>query len=89
MLERAAADPGIGCVLIDVVLGHGGHPDPAGGIAQAVRDLTEDALVIAHVCGTPDDPQDSRRQTETLVEAGALLAPSNAAAARLAVRALR
>jgi FdrA protein len=46
-------------------------------------------LVIAHVCGTPDDPQDSRRQAQTLAEAGALVAPSNAAAARLALRALR
>jgi FdrA protein len=89
MLERAAAEPRIGCVLLDVVLGHGGHPDPAGGLAQAVRDVSQSALVIAHVCGTPDDPQDSRRQQEILADAGALLAPSNAAAARLALRALR
>jgi FdrA protein len=89
MLERAAADRRIGCVLLDVVLGHGGHPDPAGGLAQAVRRVAAGALVIAHVCGTPDDPQDSRRQEGTLSEAGALLAPSNAAAARLALRALR
>lgn len=89
MLECAAADPLIGCVLLDVVLGHGGHPDPAAGLAQAVRHVSESALVIAHVCGTPDDPQDSRRQQEVLADAGALLAPSNAAAARLALRALR
>jgi FdrA protein len=89
LLEQAAANPRIGCVLLDVVLGHGGHPDPAGGLAEAVRDVAQDALVIAHVCGTPDDPQDSRGQQETLGDAGALLAPSNAAAARLALRALR
>jgi FdrA protein len=40
------------------------------------------------VCGTPDDPQDSDRQAATLTEAGAIVAPSNAAAARLALRAL-
>jgi FdrA protein len=89
MLERAAADRRIGCVLLDVVLGHGGHPDPAGGLAREVRHVAAGALVIAHVCGTPDDPQDSRRQERTLSEAGAVLAPSNAAAARLALRAVR
>jgi FdrA protein len=88
MLERAAADQRIGCVLLDVVLGYGGHPDPAGGLEPAVRGVAERAVVIAHVCGTPDDPQNSRRQHETLAQAGAVLAPSNAAAARLALRAL-
>ena len=89
MLEEAATQRKVGCVLLDVVLGYGGHPDPAGGLADAVRAAAQDALVITHVCGTPDDPQDSRRQAETLADAGALPAPSNAAAARLALRALR
>jgi FdrA protein len=88
MLERAAQDD-VGCVLIDVVLGYAGHPDPAGALAGAVARASERALVIAHVCGTPEDPQDSTRQADTLAGAGALLAPSNAAAARLALRALR
>jgi FdrA protein len=88
MLERAAQDDRVGCVLLDVVLGFASHPDPAGGLAGAIQRVSERALVIAHVCGTPDDPQDSRRQTETLTDAGAIVAPSNAAAARLALRAL-
>jgi FdrA protein len=89
MLERAAQDERIGCILLDVVLGFAAHPDPAGGLAEAVARAAAEAVVIAHVCGTPDDPQDSRRQTATLTEAGAIVAPSNAAAARLALRALR
>jgi FdrA protein len=89
MLQAALTEQDLGCVLLDVVLGYGGHPDPAGGLADAVAVLAERALVIAHVCGTPEDPQDSRRQAKTLAQAGALLAPSNAAAARLALRALR
>jgi FdrA protein len=89
MLERAAEDERVGCVLLDVVLGFASHPDPAGGLADAIRRLSDGAIVIAHVCGTPDDPQDSRRQTRTLTDAGAIVAPSNAAAARLALRALR
>jgi FdrA protein len=89
MLEQAAEDERVGCVLLDVVLGFASHPDPAGGLADAVARAASGAVVIAHVCGTPDDPQDSRRQTETLTDAGAIVAPSNAAAARLALRALR
>ncbi len=89
MLERAADDERVGCVLLDVVLGFASHPDPAGGLADAIRRAGSGAVVIAHVCGTPDDPQDSVRQTATLTDAGAIVAPSNAAAARLALRALR
>ncbi|HYY23611.1 MAG TPA: hypothetical protein VE780_17190 [Thermoleophilaceae bacterium] len=89
MLEDAARDDRIGCVLLDVVLGHGAHPDPAGELAPALERVGEGALVVARVCGTPDDPQDSARQQETLAGAGVMVAPSGAAAARLALRAVR
>jgi FdrA protein len=88
MLDEAAADPGTACVLLDVVLGYAGHPDPATALSSAIRTVAERAVVIAHVCGTPDDPQDAQRQAQTLTHAGAILAPSNAAAARLALRAV-
>ena len=89
MIERAADDDRVGCVLLDVVLGFASHPDPAGGMADAIRRAASGAVVITHVCGTPDDPQDSVRQAATLRDAGAIVAPSNAAAARLALRALQ
>ena len=89
MLRDAARDDGVGCVLLDVVLGHGSHADPAGGLAEAIADVARDHPVIAHVCGTPADPQDARRQETTLREAGATVAPTNAVAARLAGRALQ
>jgi FdrA protein len=88
MLERAAGDAGLGCVLLDVVLGYGSHADPAGGLAPALGALSGDRPVIAHVCGTAGDPQDAGRQAATLREAGVIVAPTNAAAARLAARAL-
>jgi FdrA protein len=44
--------------------------------------------VIASVCGTDADPQVASRQEQTLREAGVIVAPTNAAAARLARRAL-
>jgi FdrA protein len=78
--------PAAGCVLLDVVLGHGSHPDPAGELASTLGELAGERPVIAHVCGTPDDPQDATRQEATLREAGVIVAPTNAAAARLARR---
>jgi FdrA protein len=87
-LAEAAADERIGCVLLDVVLGHGAHPDPASELAEAVRPLAGRARVLAHVCGTPADPQDCRRQEDILRDAGAVVAPSNAGLARLAARAV-
>ncbi len=87
-LEEAAEDEGVGCVLLDVVLGHGGHFDPASGLAAAIAAAAKSAVVLARVCGTPGDPQDAARQTKLLREAGAIVAPSNAAATRLALRAI-
>jgi FdrA protein len=76
--------PAAGCVLLDVVLGHGSHRDPAGELAETLAELARDRPVIAHVCGTPQDPQDSDRQEAVLRDAGVVVAPTNAAAARLA-----
>ena len=76
--------PNAGCVLLDVVLGHGAHPDPAGELAETLGELARERPVIAHVCGTDADPQDAGRQEATLREAGVHVAPTNAAAARLA-----
>jgi FdrA protein len=88
MLRDAAGDDRVGCVLLDVVTGHGSHADPAGGLADALAALARDRPVIAHVCGTPGDPQDARRQAAVLRDCGVVVAPSNAVAARLAARAL-
>jgi FdrA protein len=79
-------DDSVGCLLLDVVIGHGSHPDPAGELAKVLKDI--EFPVIAHVCGTDADPQDASKQEETLRNAGVIVAPTNAAAARLAARAL-
>jgi FdrA protein len=86
-LEEAVGDDTVGCVLLDVVLGHGAHPDPAPELAAAID--ADGPTVIARVCGTEADPQDSGRQAAALREAGAIVAPSNAAAVRLAIEAVR
>jgi FdrA protein len=87
-LEEAANDDDVGCVLLDVVLGHGGHVDPASGLSDAIAAVAKSAVVLARVCGTDGDPQDAARQTQILRDAGAIVAPSNAAATRLALRAI-
>ena len=83
-------DRAIGVVLLDVVLGHGAHLDPAGAVAAAVREARSTSgrpvAFVASICGTAADPQGFDAQARTLRDAGVLLAGSNAAAARLAIR---
>ena len=87
MLAEVAADPAISVILLDVVLGYGSHPDPAGVLAPVIRDglgARQRLAVVAYVCGTDADPQNASQQARTLAEAGAMLADTNARAARLA-----
>ena len=79
-------------LLLDVVLGHGAHPDPAAELAPAIAAAVAAAATAAGSsrsscrCAAPsDDPQDLRRQAEALHAAGASVFLSNAAAARHAV----
>jgi FdrA protein len=76
---RAAREP---VLLLDVVLGYGAHPDPAGELAPVIADL--DAHVIVALCGAAGDPQGLDAQRARLEEAGAVVTRSNAHAARLA-----
>jgi FdrA protein len=85
------ADSAVGILLLDVVLGYGSHPDPAGGLAEAIAAARQEAsragrylAVVGSVCGTPDDPQNLADQQAKLRDVGVVLAPSNAQAARLA-----
>lgn len=93
-LVRELADPSVGVVLFDVVLGTGCHPDPAGVAAAAVqqglaaRGGGKPVAVLASVCGTEGDPQSLAAQEQALRQVGVLLFPSNAAAATAAARLL-
>jgi FdrA protein len=85
-LLAEAADPEVAAILVDVVLGYGAHPDPAGALAEAIAEAGRRVAVVGFVCGTESDPQQRSRQERKLAEAGAILAPSSTAAARLALR---
>ncbi|WP_324275312.1 hypothetical protein [Blastococcus brunescens] len=74
-------------LLMDVVLGYGADPDPAGALVPALtaaRARTALPVVIALI-GTEGDPQGWSRQADALAAAGAAVFSSNAAATRYAL----
>lgn len=90
---KAAHDASTAVILLDVVLGYGAHPDPAGEILPAIQQAQQRAqaagrylAVVASVCGTDRDPQPRSAQIEALHSSGVIVMPSNAQAARLAAR---
>ena len=80
-IAAASADPAVGVILVDMVIGYGAHPDPAGVLLQAI---IREKVLVASVTGTDRDPQVRSRQVAKLRDAGVLVAPSNAQAAELA-----
>jgi succinyl-CoA synthetase alpha subunit len=97
-LERIAleaADPTCGVLLLDLVLGHGAHPDPAPELASAIEaarataeSAGRDLPVIVSITGSEGDPQGLERSAEALAEAGATVLLSNANATRHAIHLL-
>ncbi len=85
-MAAAAADPSVGVILADVVLGHGAHPDPAAELAPVIAGAVAGGVaVVISLCGSKGDPQDRDRQARLLNEAGASVWLSNAAAAQQAI----
>lgn len=86
-----ALDEETAVMLLDIELGHGCHPDPAGvavyGAEEANKKLQmEDRRVlwIAALIGTADDPQNMQEQIKKLRDAGFVIYESNIRAAELA-----
>ncbi|GAA2493851.1 DUF1116 domain-containing protein [Terrabacter carboxydivorans] len=94
-LERIAAeaaDPTCGVLLLDLVLGHGAHADPAPELADAISAARATAAadgrhldVVVSLTGSEGDPQGLEASAARLVQAGALVGLSNAAATREAL----
>lgn len=79
-------------LLLDVVIGNGAGEDPAGELVpvleaarQSAQALGNELAIVAYVCGTDLDEQNKADQIAKLRKAGALVAKTNAEAARLAI----
>jgi FdrA protein len=85
-LAVEAADPAVAVILLDVVLGHGAHPDPAAELGPAIDAGQErgGAVFVVSLIGARSDPQGLDAQASALQAAGAHVFGSNAAAARFA-----
>ena len=88
-VSQTGEDPTIGIVLADCIIGYGAHENPAGSLADAAIRAFDYAkkdgrslAILASVTGTGQDPQNLHRQRKILEDAGVIVAPSNAAAAR-------
>ncbi len=89
-LAQALTDKQVAVILLDCVLGFGGHMDPAGHLASHLRGRPKDGpIVLASVTGTNRDPQNRAAQVAKLEAVGVHVAPSNAHAADLATQIVR
>lgn len=82
-------DPETAVILLDFVLGYGSHLDPVGDMQDAFREwqnMETYIPIIAHICGTPLDPQDYSKSLELLEAFGIITMPTNAQAAKLAAK---
>jgi FdrA protein len=84
-LVEEAKDPEVAVILIDVMLGYGSHPDPAAAMLSAIAEAKRISNsngrllpVLAHVCGTDQDPQPLSEQERKLREAGVRVFKTNA-----------
>ncbi len=70
-MKQEAADPEVGMILFDVVLGEGSHLDPASELVPAIREIhgkRKEVEFVAMVIGTDDDPQNIQSQIDQLKE---------------------
>lgn len=74
-IRQEAADPAVGALLLDVVLGEGAHPDPAAELAPAISRAraARELPVVVILIGTDEDPQVAAWQADRLAEAGATI----------------
>lgn len=71
-MKQEAADPEVGVILFDVVLGEGSHRDPAAEVApviEAIRTRRPEIEFVAILIGSDEDPQGLTSQTDRLMDA--------------------
>jgi succinyl-CoA synthetase alpha subunit len=86
---KELSDPETAVIILDFVLGYGSHNDPVSDMKEAFKiwKLKKRYIpIIAHVCGTPLDPQEYQKTLEFLKSYGVFTLPTNAQTAKLAVK---
>lgn len=83
LIRAEGRDAEVAVVLLDVVLGYGAHPDPAGELVSALAELMADGgpQVVAYVLGSDADPQGYGRQRAKLEDIGCIVTETAARAA--------
>lgn len=86
LLREQGTDPSVAVVVLDVVLGHGAHPDPAAELAPVCAEITGSGgpAVVVYVLGTDGDPQGYERQRRAFTDAGCLVTETAARASLVA-----
>ncbi|MCL2564008.1 MAG: acyl-CoA synthetase FdrA [Oscillospiraceae bacterium] len=92
---KEAADPTVGIILFDVVLGYGAHENIAGEMVSAIQKARtqyaaeqREIVFVGFVCGTEGDRQGLEKSESLLRESGVVVFPSNAQAVRFAQKLL-
>jgi FdrA protein len=92
LVEQASTGT-VALFVLDVILGHGSHPDPAGALRPAIESSRAAAEatgrrleILASLCGTEDDSQGYQRQRAALEAQGVRVARSSSMAASVAGR---
>ncbi|MEQ6353209.1 acyl-CoA synthetase FdrA [Lysinibacillus sp. M3] len=93
MLEKSVNDPETAVIMIDNVIGNGGHEDMASELAPAIKRILDSArqdgrqlAVLATVVGTAQDIQGYDKQIEILKESGAIICKTNDQMVRTAIQ---
>jgi len=87
-LLEVVQDKTVSVVVLDLVIGFGAHGNPAAHLVQSLEKVDNRPLIVASVTGTEEDPQIRSQQVRLLESAGIVVAPSNADAVELAVKAI-
>jgi FdrA protein len=84
-LVEEAKDPEVSAIMLDIMLGYGSHSDPAGAMSESISKAraiahndSRSLPILAHVCGTEQDPQRRSDQIRKLQSMGATVFPTNA-----------
>lgn len=93
-LKKEALDPSVAAIVFDCVIGFGSNADPAGALANAVREARKlcpekHTTFIASICGTDSDFQNRAAQAKKLTEAGVIVMDSNTQAGALAAEIIK